>query len=176
MNQKTRDNQAAPQAGRPHFPDGYGIPDHEDNLLPWNHAEERLEQAKIYWIGTTWPDGRPHVAPVWGVWLDDKLYFDGSPETRRHRNIAANPAVVVHLDSGGAGKDVLIMEGKAHALSKPEPSLATRLAAGYAAKYVEENYAPSADTWNNGGLYELRPSQVIAWTDLRQATRWRFDN
>lgn len=176
MNQKASANQVVPQAGRPHFPKGYGIPEHEDNLLPWSHAEERLQQAKIYWIGTTWPDGRPHTSPVWGVWLENRLYFDGSPETRRHRNLAVNPAVIAHLDSGGAGKDVVILEGTAHPVIKPERSLATQLAAEYAAKYADENYAPSADTWDNGGLYELRPCQVIAWTDLRQATRWRFDD
>jgi PPOX class probable F420-dependent enzyme len=175
VNQKTTDDPVTPQAGRPHFPPGYGIPDHEDNLLPWGHAEERLEQAKIYWIGTTWPDGRPHVSPVWGVWLDNILYFDGSPDTRRHRNIAANPSIVVHLESGDVGKDIVIVEGTAHAVQKPERSLTTKIAAGYKAKYAVFDYEPAADSWDNGGLYEMRPRAVMAWTDLPQATRWRFD-
>ena len=38
-------------------------------------ALARLRAAMSYWIATTRPDGRPHAAPVWGVWLDDALWF-----------------------------------------------------------------------------------------------------
>lgn len=164
-------------ADRPHFPSGYGVPTVEDGLLPWSHARERLENASIYWIATTRPDGRPHVSPVWGVWLDDRLYFDGSPETRRGRNLAQNPAVAVHLESGGAGKDVVIAEGEVCELGAPDRSLAVRLAAAYTAKYASENYSASPETWDAGGLYAMRPRVVIAWTNLAtDPTRWRFED
>jgi PPOX class probable F420-dependent enzyme len=166
--------QGVPRAERPIFPDGYGVPDTLDGLLPWRHADERLERAKIYWIATTRPDGRPHVSPIWGVWLDNTLFFDGSPQARRSRNLAARPHVAAHLDSGGEGKDVVVLEGTSGELCPP-PELAARLAAAYAAKYRAENYAPEPTQWDNGGLYAVRPRVVIAWTDLPTATRWRFD-
>lgn len=165
-----------PRAGRPHMPKGYQVPEDEDGLLPWEHARERLETAHIYWIGTTRPDGRPHVGPIWGIWLDNRLYFDGSPETRRSRNIAQNPATTAHLDSGGAGKDVVIVEGNTHEIVGPDRSLADRLSAAYSTKYAADGYAPEPDTWDRGGLYKLTPRVVLAWTTFfADATRWQFD-
>src|SRR6266545_3477969 len=92
--------QIGPTARRPHSPGrAYGIPKNKKELLPWSHVSDRMAQARAYWICTVSPEGRPHATPVDGLWLDDRLYFGGSPETRRHRNLAANPAVSIHLDS-----------------------------------------------------------------------------
>jgi nitroimidazol reductase NimA-like FMN-containing flavoprotein (pyridoxamine 5'-phosphate oxidase superfamily) len=82
------------------MPDGYGVPETDEGLLPWSWATRRLEAALNYWLGTTRPDGRPHAMPAWAVWLDDALYLEGSPATRRARNLAKNPEMVVHLESG----------------------------------------------------------------------------
>jgi hypothetical protein len=161
-----------PTPGRPHLPRDYGVPTSGEGLLPWSHATERLERAVNYWVGTTRPDGRPHATPIWGVWLDGTLYFDGSPETRRGRNLAANPSVVVHLESGS---DVVILEGAAHQIAGPDRLLALRLAEAYSAKYAALGYAPGPDTWNAGGLYAVRPHTAFAWTSFPQdMTRWRF--
>ena len=61
-------------AGRPVMPEGY-LYQHDVRLLPWSYVSERMEQSRSYWIATTRADGRPHVMPVWGVWLDEVFYF-----------------------------------------------------------------------------------------------------
>jgi hypothetical protein len=99
-----------PEVGRPIMPDGYGVPENDDTVLPWSYVEEHMTSAKNYWIATASPAGKPSATPVWGAWVAGKLYFDGSPETRRGKNIAANPKVVVHLESGD---EVVILEGEA---------------------------------------------------------------
>ncbi len=166
-----------PKPSRTQMPPNYSIPGMETRLLPWQHARERLENARIYWIGTTRPNRRPHITPVWAVWLDNTLYFDGNPATRRGRNIAANPAITVHLESGGDGKDVVIVEGDAYEVTHPDHALTARIAAAYTAKYVSENYAPEPDAWDSGGLYAMRPRTAFAWTELfKDATRWHFDD
>ena len=75
--------------------------------FPWSRAEEVLASARNYWIGTSGPDGRPHAAPVWAVWLNGLLYFSTGRESRKGRNIAANPAVAVHIE-GKAGEVVIL--------------------------------------------------------------------
>ncbi len=161
------------KTSRPIMPNGYGVPETTEGTLPWSVAEERLQAARNYWIGSVRPNGRPHAMPVWGVWVDGKLYFDGSPETRRSRNIAANPAVVVHLESGD---QVVIVEGNAYAAGKPEPELAKRLAQAYAAKYAASGYEPKPDSWDQGGLYVVHPQTVFAWTKFpSDSTRWQFN-
>ena len=53
----------------------YGAPAPPGELLLWSWAEQRLVDARNYWIATTRPDGRPHCRPVWGVWLPDGFWF-----------------------------------------------------------------------------------------------------
>src|SRR5262245_4710025 len=91
-----------------HAPPTYKFPTTADALLPWSHALERLERARSYWLATTRPDGRAHVTPLWGVWVDNALYFDGLPATQWARNLARNASAAVHLESGD---DVVILEG-----------------------------------------------------------------
>src|SRR5262245_3896748 len=57
-----------PLAGRP-LMEGYGVPEHEEGLLPWSRAEEKLAAAKNYWVSTVSDGGQPHAMPVWGAWL-----------------------------------------------------------------------------------------------------------
>ena len=152
---------------------GYGVPTSREGMLEWDHVRERMAEARNYWIGTASPSGRPHSTPVWGVWLDGTLYFDGSPDTRRGRDIAANAAVVVHLESGD---DVVILEGDAHEVHAPERALTDRVSAGYRAKYASAGYEPESDQWDAGGLYRMRPRVAFAWTKFPDdATRWRFE-
>ena len=55
------------------MPDGYGLPTSDDGLLEWSAVQGRLVEELHYWMATTRPDGRPHVVPRWGAWLDDAL-------------------------------------------------------------------------------------------------------
>ncbi len=151
-----------PQVTRPLFPPGYV--DHPKRLLAWEQVERRLIEARHYWIATVRPNGRPHAIPKWGVWLDGHLFFDGSPQTRHARNIAQNPFVTVHLESG---EKAVIVEGTARELT-PAADLAHRLARQYSAKYAALGYAPEPTTWDGGGLYELTPRAVIAWDNFTE--------
>lgn len=164
---------------RPEVPKDYGLPDDDAGLLEWSWAEERLAGAMNYWIATVRRDGRPHATPVWGVWHEGALFFDGSGETRRMKNIAANPEVSVHLESGD---EVVILEGRAESAPvPPDRAFAAQLAGLYTAKYAAHEYAPEPDQWDEGGLYVVRPRKVIGWM-LKPGivfgttyTRWRFD-
>src|SRR4030042_4377727 len=81
-----------PEASRPYMP-GYGIleADAGRGLLPWSWATERIAKSHNYWVATTSPDGRPHVMPGWGGWLDDGVYFSTGKNTRKGQTRAANP-------------------------------------------------------------------------------------
>jgi hypothetical protein len=164
---------AEPLRDRPVMPKDYGVPETEEGLLLWEWAVERLEAARNYWFSTTRPDGRPHAMPAWAVWLDGILYFEGSPETRRARNLAANPALSVHLESGD---EVVILEGMSEVAGVPARPLAERLAAAFTAKYAaSHDYRPTPEQWDRGGLWVLRPRIAFAWKAFpTSVTRWRF--
>ena len=70
---------ATPKATRPYMP-GYGLLPENDGtgLLPWSWAETRLMNSRNYWLATVWPQRRPHVMPVWGMWQEGlATWFSG---------------------------------------------------------------------------------------------------
>lgn len=153
---------AQPYVDRPEMPAGYGLASGRKGLLTWQQVAEQLEQARNYWVCSTRPDGRPHAIPVWGLWLDGRFYFGTDPASRKGRNLAANPAVVVHLESGD---DVVIIEGIAERIS--DDALSERLTALYDAKYA----VPATPD------HAVRPQTVLAWQEHdfpNTATRFQF--
>ncbi len=166
--QRPTDQPAGPRASRLRLPAEYGVPKGKKGLLPWSHVTERMTSALHYWVCTVSPDGRPHATSVDGLWLDDRLYFGGSPQTRRNRNLAENPAVCIHLESAD---DVLILQGEAR-LHTPDRALALRLAEASAQKY---GYAPKPEDYEATPVHVFRPRIVFAWSPpLKDATRWEL--
>lgn len=147
-----------PKISRPKFPKGYS--DNPTSNVPWEYVEEQLTKSKQFWICSVRPNGRPHVIPRWGVYLDGKIYYDGSPETRHAQNILKNPYVTVNLEDGWKA---IFLEGKSVPAPKPTAKFAKRLVEAYK-KYAEDGYIPKANQWDEGGLYVFTPSQCIAWT------------
>lgn len=166
--QKQPSRQSEPRTERPRMPAAYGIhPLEAGGLIPWSSVVDQLVQARNYWVITT-GKGRPHAAPVWGVWLDDAVYFSTDRASRKARNLAASPEIVVHLESGD---DVVILEGTAGEITDSE--LLTRFADAYEAEY---QIRPVTD--GSSPIYGLRPRVVHAWLEQdfqRTATSWRFD-
>lgn len=161
-----------PRIMRPKLPKGYV--ESPTSEVSWSYVENRLAESTNYWLCTVYPDGRPHVVPRWGVFLDGKFYYDGSPDTRHARNLEKNSNATLHLESGN---DVVIMEGTSQTAPKPEPELAQRLSAVYTAKYRSEGYAPKPDQWDKGGLYVFTPRQCLAWTRFfENPTKFVFDD
>lgn len=113
-------------------------------------------------------DGQPHVTPLWGVWVDGALWFDGIPTARWARNLAANPAIAIHLESGD---DVVILERDAEDVDAvTDADLAARIVEAWEAKYGEALPQPATR-----GIFRLRPRAARAWSRFpHDATRWRF--
>ncbi|HEV7207672.1 MAG TPA: pyridoxamine 5'-phosphate oxidase family protein [Mycobacteriales bacterium] len=139
----------------------------------WEWHEARLRAAKSYWVVTTRADGRPHTAPVWGVWLDGGLWFSTAADAVKARNLARDPRLIVHLDSAD---DLLLVEGQAEPVTD-----ADRLAAAdaaYAAKYRMTDGTPVGLTVVPGSvIFRVRPQTGMTWLEpafVQTMTRWRF--
>jgi len=155
-------------AGLPDVPALYGLKP-RDRYLPFSHAEKRLKESRNYWICTTRPDGRPHSIPVWGFWIDGALYFGTARSSRKSRNLARNPALSVHLESGD---DVVILEGNAAEVDLSDKPTFKKLDAASRAKYEMPMMVMPESVF-----YSIRPRVVLAWTENdfpNNATRWQF--
>lgn len=147
------------------IPPQYGNP---GTLLAWPDVETRLAGASHYWLATTRPDGRPHVVPLDGLWVDGRWYFGGADTTVRHRNLLADGRAALHLADATSA---VIVDGVC-TIEQPSDEFASDLAARSKAKY---GYGPPASVYK-GGVWALRPVRVMAWTDLTvDATRFLFE-
>lgn len=147
-----------PKATRPGMRD-YGIRRDEEGMLRWEWVTGRMMEARNYWITTTSSDGKPHATPVWGVWLGGTLYFGTSPNSRKARNLAENPNVAVHLESGD---EVVIMEGVTETVTNPEPELSESISDAYAIKYVDPETGEEFRPESAEGILMVRPKVVFA--------------
>ena len=158
-----------PRADRAWIADpSYGVPRHQKGLLAWPQVREMLERARVYWVSTVDPHGRPHATPVDGLWWGDALYFGGSPLTRRSRNLESNPAACVHLESGS---EVVILHGDVRS-TKPDDGLARWLAEANSAKY---GYPSRPEDYQDNGVQIFSPSVGFAWKEFpKDVTRFHF--
>jgi Pyridoxamine 5'-phosphate oxidase len=149
---------------RPGFRELYGIHEAAQGMLDWAWAVERLAASRNYWIVTADADGRPRAAPVWGVWFDDAVLFGSHPRSRKGLNLARDPRVVVHLESGD---EAVILEGEVEPAESTEPVAAA----------FEEKYDWKPEVGERDGWFQLRPTTAYAWLERdypKTATRFDF--
>ncbi len=156
-----------PDVSRAHLPDGYGLPP-ESRQLAWAEVDARFAAAMHYWISTVSQSMTPHPRPIDGMWIDEKLYFGGDPESKWQRNLAGNQAAAVHLDDP---ERAVIAEGAVSHL-RPDRALAERLVADSNRKY---DMGQRVEDYEGQDLQVFTPSLVLAWELLYEdATRFSF--
>lgn len=158
--------------GRPDIMPAYGVPTTLADTLSWDWAAERLVQAPVYWVATARPDGRPHVMPTWGAWVDGAFWMEGGDQTRRMRNLALNPNAVVHVERGD---DVVIVEGVGEKVVGLDPGFTERLVDGFHKYVASHGYTAGPENWV-GGIWVIRPKIAFGWSAFpKDATRWTFE-
>ncbi len=131
-----------------------------DDTVTWPEVAARLAAARSYWLCTTTPSGAPHAAPVWGVVVDHTLYLYSERRTVKARNLAADPRVVLHLESA---EDVVIVRGTTEDLGTPAqvPEVVMALSAKYTGE-GDRPYLPDADP-DFDIVYAIRPRSAMMW-------------
>jgi len=162
--------------------DNYGSPP-----LDWERVVEALDatrdlevadSASHYWIATTRPDGRPHVAGVGIVWDDGTFYLVTGPGTQKGKNLARDPRCTVSVAAPGID---IVAEGEAQIIR--DDGELQRIATLYSGwgphvrdgAFWHEYSAPSAGPppWD---VYEITPTTIYAVATAKPdgATRWRL--
>lgn len=91
--------------------------------------DPRLHSARNVWMATVRPDGRPHLIPIWFIWLNGHFYLCTGKESVKGRNLQANPNIVLSLEDGN---QPLIAEGIA---TFHEPPYEAEIADAFQQKY-----------------------------------------
>lgn len=162
-----------PKPSRPYWPDFAEMPkDSNKGLKPWIWALERLEKSHNYWIATARPDGRPHLMVVWGIWWQDAFWFSTGPRTRKAKNMAAEPHVVIGTEKAD---EAVILEGVAEEMN--DRSVWKQFAQLYNTKYGGD-IEPMLIT-SGGSVFRVTPKLAFGQDEHAEnytdsATRWQF--
>lgn len=164
---------------------------------PWTEARARLEHpepGRTYWLATVRPDGRPHVRPLLGLWLDGAFYFVTGETTRKGKNLAGDPRCVITVSSPTLPALDLILEGEAQKVA--DDARLQRVADAYGSTMdwpleVRDGgvFGPNAPTAGPPpyAVYELTPTTVVGLPGIAgteqgvgsagafSPTRWGFE-
>jgi general stress protein 26 len=158
-----------PKPERPNIPATYGFTPTTPHIpQEWGSIEERLRVSRTYWICSVSPNGFPHALPVWGVWLDQRLYFVTKRESKKGRNLHTNPKVAIHLESGD---DVVAFQG--YVVEVTDDQQLAQIATAYSTKYQGDQIYPELEV-----VFELKPHAALTWLEQNYhetATRRRFE-
>jgi PPOX class probable F420-dependent enzyme len=119
------------------------------NRAPTEAERTRLGTDQNAWLCTVRPDGRPHMTPIWFVFVDDRFWFATGQTTVKARNVVAEPRVSVSLEDGD---DPVVAEGRVTVHFDLRPA---GVAAAFAAKYDWDITIPIAPRVGRILLLEL---------------------
>lgn len=126
----------------------------------WSAVIGELARPRNYWLNTINRDNSPHPSPVWGVTLDEHLYFYTSRITVKARNLTRDARAAIHLESA---EDVVIVHGLAVDLGVP--SLSNEVMNALRAKYDEpgdSDYLPLSDA-SYDVLFRFDAHRALLW-------------
>ena len=148
----------------------------------WERGRRDLEVAELYWLSTVRPDGRPHVTPLLGIWLDGALYFCTGPDERKAKNLEQNQQCILTTGSNKLDGLDLVIEGEAATVSDETELRA--VAETYESKYGarlttrEGTWFGLGDAIRNGEVLVYRVAPSTAWGFAKgqvfSQTRWAF--
>jgi PPOX class probable F420-dependent enzyme len=113
----------------------------------------RLRDEPNIWLATTRRDGRPHLVPIWFVFVDDRFYVCTTSGSVKVRNIRARPTASVALESGSRP---VMAEGRAQVLERPYP-------AAVAAEFVRKFDWDLDSEPEYDALVEVTPERWMRW-------------
>lgn len=130
------------------------------NPARWRAIEARLGREPTIWVATVRYDGRPHLVPVWFVWLEGKIYLSTGAETQKFINLTGNQAISLSLPSTD---NVIIIEGEAHVADWRTVDI---VADYFYHKYEWDFRYDDSTNWR---LVEVTPHKILAWGDGYEA-------
>jgi nitroimidazol reductase NimA-like FMN-containing flavoprotein (pyridoxamine 5'-phosphate oxidase superfamily) len=133
----------------------------------WQQVSDALAAAELYWLTTVRKDGRPHVTPLVGVWVDDAFVFCTGPTEQKFRNLEQSKAVAITTGNNAwaDGLDVVV-EGVAQRITGRD-ALKT-LADAFRAKYGDAwDFANDGEVFNPNQqaahVFRVPPDKVLAF-------------
>lgn len=124
-------------------------------------TERALRGCPVLWLSSVSADGRPHVAPAWFVWDDERILVFSKPNASKLRNLRCDPRAMLAIGTPGPRFDVELIEARAE--------LPTERAADLMPRSFRAKYRPLL---RRSGLSLERFTQVYSQPIVLRPTRF----
>jgi PPOX class probable F420-dependent enzyme len=134
-----------------------------------------LANARIVWLSSMRPDGRPHVVPTWFDWDGEVITVFTRPDAQKVRNVRHEPRVMLAIGRPEPSFEVELLEGDAAIVGGPAAGLhAVRPSARFAAKYAD-SLAETGRTVDGfatefPNALRIRPTRLLYWGSRETTT------
>ncbi|SNY44071.1 pyridoxamine 5'-phosphate oxidase family protein [Paractinoplanes atraurantiacus] len=144
---------------------------------PWPDVDEALTKAKISWLSSVRPDGRPHVTPLPTVWSFGALHFCTGATEQKARNLSRNPqcAITTGTPQADEGLDVVV-EGAATRVTDPDrlAALAALWKSRHGWDFHPANGLFVGDEGNEALVFAVTPAKILAFGKGEPYTQTRY--
>jgi PPOX class probable F420-dependent enzyme len=123
---------------------------------------ELLGGARILWLSSARPDGRPHVVPTWFDWDGEVITVFARPDAQKVRNVRHESRVMLAIGKPDPAFEVELLEGEAVVGSMSVgPSL--RFASKYAESLAETGRTIDSYAIEYPQAIRIRPTRLLDW-------------
>jgi PPOX class probable F420-dependent enzyme len=123
---------------------------------------ELLGRARIVWLSTARPDGRPHVVPTWFDWDGEVITVFTRPDAQKVRNVRHEPRVMLAIGKPDPMFEVELLEGEAVVGSRPIWPTGT-FATKYADALAETGRTIDSYAAEFPQAIRIRPTRLLDW-------------
>jgi nitroimidazol reductase NimA-like FMN-containing flavoprotein (pyridoxamine 5'-phosphate oxidase superfamily) len=137
-----------------------------DTSLPQEELDEFLLTQRTVRVATADREGRPHVVPLWFVWVDGTLFVNTTLGNRTVRNLEQNPIAAATVDDGETYDDLrgVVLTGPTEPADGDSHLEAVTTAFGN--KYFGGN-RPHFVGWRGRFFLRMKPERISSW-DFRR--------
>ena len=125
-----------------------------------------LSEPHIAVVATSGPKGKPHAMPIWYLWRDGAVLFHTGADSKKMRNLRADPRISIVVDSKTAPYKAVVIDGTASG-EAGDRALAEEIAIHYLGERAGRRYAEH--TGDPGTLVRVRVKRVISWDYARES-------
>ncbi len=129
-----------------------------------DELDELLGGARTIHVATVDAGGRPHVTPLWFVWLEGDIWVNSLIKSRRTSDLRAGSPVAVCADDGEAYAELRGAVLRGRFVEAGDSAPLDRAERAFAAKYFGGSDIPRL---RSHAWFRLAPESIASW-DFRK--------
>jgi nitroimidazol reductase NimA-like FMN-containing flavoprotein (pyridoxamine 5'-phosphate oxidase superfamily) len=137
-----------------------------DLSLTPKELDRYLTEQRTVRLATATPDGRPHVVPLWFVWVHGIVFMNSTLGNITIRNLQRNPTATGSIDDGDGYDELrgVLVHGTVE-WAQDDPRLEV-VKEAWSKKYMGGGPVPY-DRWKDRIWFRIAPTALTSW-DFRK--------